>query len=511
MRRLWHRFNALSSQRICIFCRGAEDRWLRWVGTQHTTLRVARTHSAAALVCETATSVSDNNNNTEGGLSGSRLAPDIVEYLKKGTVDLRPPSTNRPVAVRSKLALLSEFHKSLATQDIDRIWPLYSTLYRHNYLHYLTRRNFHQLFVYTARGRANHKNLRRMLALMDDMKVLGTPLRLSEYNMLMNWVGGRSMVRKQSHHLTTALGIFDEMAKHQIQPDLVSYNTLIHIASQVSDMRTAQRLYHDMVAHGIRPDAYTYSTLIHSMGKMGDVPSIERLLIQIRESGVANNTITWNAVMASYAHNGVLDKAESMFGQMCDALAQWRRPARRRRTKGRESTDPHETPVADVESFRTLITMRLRQGRLAEAMDGLGQMVHHDIKPIAAIYNALFAFFMTTDRSPPPEEAEARRTSDLRTVRQLYASMQQTKTTPNSDTMYTLVSALLDLGDTKFALETFVKLSNETLRTDDLNMSSPVATLTRHRFRTTKTIPTRIEPNQILMDRLTNLVSQSSL
>ncbi|KAF7731828.1 hypothetical protein EC973_008343 [Apophysomyces ossiformis] len=493
MRPLWRRLNTVPFQRICIFCRGAEERWLRSVWARQA-LSGSRSHNAAALMYDPPTTISENRRDE----TSLKRETNTMPFHNNSSVEVRP-FPHRPAPVRSKLALLAEFQKALATQDIDRIWPIYSTFYRYNYLHYLTRRNFRQLFIYTTRGRASQKNLHRLLALMDDMKMLQMPLRLSEYNVLMNWVGGRAMTRKQLHHLTNAFGLFDELGKRQIQPDVVTYNTLIHIASQVSDMRTAQRLYHDMVARGIRPDAYTYSTLIHSMGKMGDIPSIERLLVQLRENDAANNTITWNAVLASYAHNGVYDKAESMFNQMVGALPRWRR---RRKEKKKPFQD---TPPADVESFRTMIAMRLRHGQLTEAMEDLERMLQLDIQPMAAVYNSFFSYFMDSSKSLGEQRA-----SHLTTLRQLYTSMQQTKTAPNSDTMYTLVSALLDLGDTKFALETFVKLSNESVKTEDLSMSGPVATLTQRRFRSARTLPARIEPNQILMDRLTSLVSQSS-
>ncbi|KAI7870346.1 hypothetical protein BDF14DRAFT_1741218 [Spinellus fusiger] len=522
----------------------------------------------------------------------------INHYLKTIVVQDKKNEPSLPIAKsKDKLTALVTFHRSLATQDIDLIWPIYTFFYANEYLGYITRHNYGQLIRFTVRARATQKNLFRFLAIIDDMKKLKMPLRRSEYNALMSWVGGKSVPSIHKHHLTEALTLFEEMktgtflkTKETIQtidveyrgmrPCLVTFNTLIHIATKMSDISTAQRLYYDMLAQKIDPDSYTYTTLIHGMGKMGDIGGVERMLDHLRENKLdylINSTIAWNAIMSSYAHNGMYDKVFSMFKDMMGALKEQKK-------RGIKDTTPMSIPPADIESFRINIELLLWNRRFRDAKRSLNDIETYGIQPIAAIYNAFFAYFMQPSSDAPhsehmlehipekikkdtlealstdpvygeeedeermkteeQEEQEEQKKNNEREsgfdtetsnkthpshfftysphtpltthtsstiVQQLYASMRHKKVQPNSDTMYTLVSALLDLGETTLALETFVQLTNEASLTPpklDLRASS-IAVLAQQRFKITKKNPTRVEPNPLLFDRLNSLLSDN--
>ncbi|KAI9498746.1 hypothetical protein BDB00DRAFT_799336 [Zychaea mexicana] len=444
---------------------------------------------------------------------------------------LQNPSTSK----RDKASALSDFYRSLATQDIESIWPKYSYLYHHQYHKHLSRRNFRQLFLSTIRSRATQGNLHRLLVLTDDMKERGMQLKCNEYDALMHWIGGRTVPVKKFRHLTEALALFDEMQQQQqhttIQPSLVTYNTLIHIASQVSDIRMAQRLYHDMIAHEIQPDAYTYATLLAGMGRMRDVDGMSQMLQQLQSMGyVANNTVIWNAALSGYAASDRMEDVKSMFADMYRSLQRKNGSdsaataaaagQRQREEEGKEREK--EAPVADNNSFRIYIEAMLVQDDPDTAIQALNDMVRHGLEPIAAIYNALFRSFIDKDRGedeePTLDESSA---AKLNMVKKLYKSMLELNVTPNSDTMYTLVSALLDLGDTNLALETFVQLNKTTATVVDKETTmqshgdassayddgvDTVAALARRRYHLDTAKPSKLEPNQELLERLKKIV-----
>lgn len=524
MRRLWHRLNTVPSQTHCIFCTAFSKNTLLFPSL------LSRTNSTTPILplelsksYQTSTLFSNNRNESreETTQNTSLLEPNIRH-------------TNKP-------ALLADIYRSLATQDIDRIWPLYTFLYNNNLLSTLTRKNFYSIFLYTIRSRPCQKNLHRLTALTEDMRKLGIQLRIQEYNALIHWVGGKTVPHKRPHHLLDALQLFDDMQqpevtdesgqiikKNPVQPNVSTFNTLIHIAAQLSDNRTAQRLYHDMVSRGLQPDVYTYTTLLQSMSKMGDVSGMDHMLKDIRQNGLnsmANNTVIWNVVMSGYACNGYKDRAYAMFEQMLESYMDHQKRIVTDSVKSKKKKKQHkqqniklkQIPVVDEESYRIYIDLLVHDDRRKEAIVALANMDKLGIKPTITIYNTLFTSYMKpanehlfeTDIDQDPEIP-----LKLDTVKQLYKSMTDIQVKPNSETMYTLVSAFLDLGDTKSALETFVFLSNTS---NNLSKQHPrksiqfnsVATLAKERLLIANKDPSKIEPCQELLDRLNSVVTKS--
>ncbi|KAI8879008.1 hypothetical protein K501DRAFT_336378 [Backusella circina FSU 941] len=477
--KLWHRLLTVPSQTKCIYCKTI---WRKGPGPA-----IQPSLFSLSLLRPYSTLLNAGTNTKH-------------DALQPTAVDSRP----------NKASILADFYRSLATHDMDRIWPIYTFLYNHHLLSTLTRRNYHHLFVYTIHSRPCQKNLHRLSALVEDMKELGFPLKLSEYNALMDWVGGKTVPHVQPHHLTDALQLFEEMQSEELglAPSVVTFNILIHIAAELADMRTAQKLYHDMISRKLRPDIYTYSTLLFAMGKTGDVHGIDHMLKEIKENGLGhlvNNNIIWNTTMAGYACNGLRDKGYRMFEQMMKALQAnvSDNNKKKKKKKKKKKMKGGGIPAADAESFRIYMDMLIYDGKRQDAIQSLDLMKRMGIQPSITIYNTLFGSFL----KKPHEWVDD---SEIELLKRLYQSMKEIKAKPNSETMYTLVSAFLDLGDTKSALESFVYLSNIIIETKPIKdvQSHSVALLARERFRMIKD-PTRIEPSKELLDRLNQVVSDS--
>ncbi|KAI8372856.1 uncharacterized protein BYT42DRAFT_578245 [Radiomyces spectabilis] len=499
MRRLWHSVNTVSNTAKCILCRNLEtqDGRLTRIDTWRPILLIPLkfSHSSAALAI--------NDDPTDG--REKRRKPVLLDCLNDDLMHPRSVPVNLE-SRKSKAALLSEFYRVMATQDIERIWPLYSHLFHNNYHLHLSQRTYRHLFLYTIRARATRKNVHRLNALVEDMKMRRFPLQADQYNALIHWVGGRDVPVKRPHHLTQALALLDEMVACNIEPDVITYNTLIHIASHLSDIRTAQRLYHDMIARGLRPDKYTYSTLISGMGRMGDRDGIETMVAHLRDtqtSEISNDTVVWNAIMTSYAQVGTYEKALYMFDAMQKTLSSSNSNSKDTVTKA---------PSPDADSFRIYIDIMLNHRRLDKALEALRQMDELRITPIVTTYNAFFAYFMRPsaidgDSDVNDDHSHHAAVSNTDIVKQLYDAMQQKKVMPNSETLYTLVSALLDLGDTQSALETYLRISDNTAkRRKKTPLTSSIAVLAKERLTLSRSRPTKTEPNQELLDRLNHIL-----
>ncbi|KAH8550583.1 hypothetical protein BGW37DRAFT_497461 [Umbelopsis sp. PMI_123] len=404
---------------------------------------------------------------------------------------------------RSKALLLSSFHKSLGTQDIDTIWPVYRAMHRNNLAHHLSRRVYRNIFLYTIHAKATNQNLQRLLYIIGDMKAHGMKLRLTEYNALIRWTGGKTVPRPREQHLSEALALLDELQQQDsttrgstrilssgINPDVVTYNTLISIACSVSDLRTAQKLYHEMKARNLQPNIRTYTSLLSALARVHDVSAMETMVEQIKKKGIpdVDNTVTWNALMAGYSINGMADNVHDMFQQMIDRS--------------------EEAPAPDAETFRVYIESLLYSHRLADALGCLWSMDSHNIKPIAAIYNAFFLSLTRKGKARVIKEVHAtsaEKTSQI--LIDLYESMKKHKVQPNSRTMQGLITALLDNGATDKALNIFVELSQQGNQQETpFDLRLPVRQLTQ--LKRSKKPTVSIVPETQLIERLHLLLSE---
>ncbi|KAG1152015.1 hypothetical protein G6F37_002394 [Rhizopus arrhizus] len=431
--------------------------------------------------------------------------------------------------------VLADFYRALATQNIERIWPLYTYLYDNSLLDTLTKQNYYQLLTYSTRARATHTNYYRLLALVDDMKEHGIPLRLTDYNSLISWIGGRPVPLIKPRHLKEAMDVFEEMQesdhlnakgeiirKEPIRPSVETFNTLIAIASRVPDFRTAQKLYRDMISRGLRPDVYTYSTLIGLVGKIGDTRGIEDLLNDVRKNLTRDqlrHVELWNSIMSAYACNGLYDKVNELLEQM---KVRNNKHARNK-PYGVKKTKKWERgiPAPDAESYRIYIDMMIRQGEpFDKTLDKFYEMKSRSIIPIIQTYNSLFRSLMNPIEKFPDlvSKKNPERFKNRVLLKKLYLSFKRdlAQVEPNSETLYTLVSAFLDLEDTKTALEVFVFLSNykksaiPTPKTEKSIQYSAVAILAKEKHAISTNNPTKMEPSKELLDRLTAIVTEKT-
>ncbi|KAM3586117.1 hypothetical protein VKS41_002646 [Umbelopsis sp. WA50703] len=333
------------------------------------------------------------------------------------------------------------------------------------------------------------------------MKAHGMKIRLTEYNTLIRWTGGKTMKRPRGHQLSEALALLEELQQDsilddngtidfKINPDIITYNTLISVACSVADLRTAQKLYHEMKARNVQPNIRTYTSLLSALARVHDIRAMEMMVDRIRSKGIPNvdNTVTWNALLAGYSINGMKDNVHDMFRQMVDRAA--------------------GAPPPDAETFRVYIESLLHSQRLSEALGCLGTMESHGITPIAAIYNAFFDSLTHKVKSQTRNKVQdGSSEKSIRILNELYDDMKKRKVQANSRTMHVLVTALLDNGATNQAFSTFVELSqkgNQESKPFDPRLS--VKQLTEQRA--TKKPNVSIIPNDQLTQRLHLLLAE---
>ncbi|CAL1386043.1 unnamed protein product [Linum trigynum] len=93
-----------------------------------------------------------------------------------------------------------------------------------------------------------------------------------------------------------ALELFNEMKANGINPDVVTYTTIMNLYCSVDHLKEAVNLFHDMEAKGVEPDVITYSVLLK-----GELKEIRCKRSRNRE---INNS---NAVVGPFLYGKLMD------------------------------------------------------------------------------------------------------------------------------------------------------------------------------------------------------------
>jgi pentatricopeptide repeat protein len=96
----------------------------------------------------------------------------------------------------------------------------------------------------------------------------------------------------RSDSLETARGVFDEMRKADIAPNVVTFNTLINLAE---DYDTARGVFDEMRKADIAPNVVTFSTLINLAE---DYDTARGVFDEMRKADIAPNVVTVTTVLA---------------------------------------------------------------------------------------------------------------------------------------------------------------------------------------------------------------------
>ncbi|WVZ82134.1 hypothetical protein U9M48_029432, partial [Paspalum notatum var. saurae] len=219
--------------------------------------------------------------------------------------------------------------------------------------------------VYARSGRFD--DARRLIDVMRDR---GIEPDLVSFNTLIN-------ARAKSGCLAAgvALDLLSEVRQSGLRPDVITYNTLISACSQSSNLEDAVKVFEEMVASECRPDLWTYNAMVSVHGRCGKTEDAERLFRELVEMGFVPDAITYNSLLYAFAKEGDVDKVE----QTCEDLV-------KAGFKKNEIT------------YNTMIHMYGKMGRLDLAVGLYNEMRATGCTPDAVTYTVLIDSLGKMDR-----------------------------------------------------------------------------------------------------------------
>ncbi|KAF3784471.1 Pentatricopeptide repeat-containing protein [Nymphaea thermarum] len=148
--------------------------------------------------------------------------------------------------------------------------------------------------------------------LLDEMVRDGCQPNVVTYNRLIHSYGRAGL-------LPEAVNLFYKMQKAGCEPDRVTYCTLIDIHAKSGLFDVAMDMYHRMIEVGLTPDTFTYGVIINCLGKAGHLVPAYRLFCEMVASGCVPNIITYNIMITLHAKARNFSTALELYQDMQNA------------------------------------------------------------------------------------------------------------------------------------------------------------------------------------------------
>uniref|UniRef100_A0A803KMQ3 Pentatricopeptide repeat-containing protein n=1 Tax=Chenopodium quinoa TaxID=63459 RepID=A0A803KMQ3_CHEQI len=159
-----------------------------------------------------------------------------------------------------------------------------------------------------------------------------------------------------------------------ITPDVVTYNTLIDGLCKTNRLTLARELFTDMQAHGVTPDVFTYNSLLDCLCKSAQLDEAVALLEDMEDTGIKPDIVTYNILIDSLCKAGQLEDAANFFSNLV--------------IKGLQP------------SFRTyniLVKGFCKKGLMNEATQLLSKMAKDDCFPNGITYNIIIGGYILSN------------------------------------------------------------------------------------------------------------------
>ncbi|XP_038717813.1 pentatricopeptide repeat-containing protein At5g40400 isoform X2 [Tripterygium wilfordii] len=180
--------------------------------------------------------------------------------------------------------------------------------------------------------------------------------------------------------LREAHQLLHQMIHRGMDPDIVSYNTLVFAYCKDGKMQESRSLLLDMIGYGIDPDHFTCHVIVEGYWKQGKLLSALNLIVELQRFGVSISSDTYDYLLVS--------------------LCQEDRPFAARSLLARISQDGY---VPKLEIFNELIESFCKCDCVMDAILLKAEMVSANVKPNLTTYRALISCLCRISKSKEAE------------------------------------------------------------------------------------------------------------
>ena len=122
-------------------------------------------------------------------------------------------------------------------------------------------------------------------------------------------------------HVSKAERIFEEMKRNAVQPNLITYNTLINAYSMASMPEQAKSLFDSIpvevfAAAGDSSRQTSFAGVMFAHARQGDYATTREIFMDMMSKGVKPNRNHFNAMITSCAKRGLAETARAIFDML---------------------------------------------------------------------------------------------------------------------------------------------------------------------------------------------------
>ncbi|MBA0754702.1 hypothetical protein Gogos_019852, partial [Gossypium gossypioides] len=110
--------------------------------------------------------------------------------------------------------------------------------------------------------------------------------------------------------------VFHAMLAEGIQPNNVSYNTLMAVYASHGMSKEAAAVFDQIKQNGFRPDVVSYTSLLNAYGRSQLPEKAREIFDMMKRNNVKPNLVSYNALIDAYGSNGLLAEAVEVLRQM---------------------------------------------------------------------------------------------------------------------------------------------------------------------------------------------------
>ncbi|KAG8037206.1 hypothetical protein GUJ93_ZPchr0020g33587 [Zizania palustris] len=159
---------------------------------------------------------------------------------------------------------------------------------------------------------------------------------------------------------------FKDMSNCGLTPCVISCNSFMHALCKRGRIKEAKDIFDSMVKNGPKPNVACYSVLLHGYATQGCFADVGNMFNLMESNGITPDHHVFNILINAFARRGMMDKAILIFEDM--------------RKKG---VNPN------VCTYSTLISAYCRMGRLSDALEKFNHMVDVGVPPNSPVYSCL--------------------------------------------------------------------------------------------------------------------------
>ncbi|KAI0722897.1 hypothetical protein C8Q76DRAFT_855241 [Earliella scabrosa] len=239
------------------------------------------------------------------------------------------------------------YEQLAAATDIDEAWQTYQQLLSDCPPHVkqpIPQKSLHcfaALLVAHSRWQPAHKTrtqtvFHRLLSVLNTIYYTGGQVRLWEWNALLE-CSGRGWRRTRLEDFHSALNIYRDMMANRapgaslsddtfaplhdesrvacepVRPDIVTYTTLLAIASRTLSEPVLQQAEELLVSSGFPPNRITYLAYIRYYTRKGRMTGVRSVVARMKLNGLELGIDGLNACIWAYGRNGRLDVATLIY------------------------------------------------------------------------------------------------------------------------------------------------------------------------------------------------------